>query len=83
MTYMTAYWHKDAKDLKNPDDHEGEIWLHAKSATLYRIVGWGINASTDCWCLHYQRVNPVPGQENITFTRDMHEFLDGRFILTS
>lgn len=72
-------WHKDAADQTHPDYFVGKQFLHVKSSTLYVVTGFHLNASTDQWTLEYDRADDSK-RGKFDFTRDMAEFLDGRFI---
>lgn len=72
-------WHMDAKGQKNPNHLVDKQFLHVKSATLYVVIGFTLNACTDEWALIYDRADERR-RGKFHFTRDMAEFLDGRFV---
>ena len=72
-------WHKDAVGQTHPDYLVGKQFLHVKSSTFYVVTGFSLNASTDQWALHYDRAASRI-RKKFAFSRDMAEFLDGRFV---
>ena len=78
-TRIEELWHQDAKGQTHPEYLVGKRFLHLKSATLYVVTGFTVNASTNEWALHYDR-DDRPKRGKFSFTRDMAEFLDGRFV---
>ena len=76
---IAELWHKDAAEQTHPDYLVGKQFLHVKSSTLYVVTGFRLNASNDQWTLEYDRAD-IAKRGKFGFTRDMAEFLDGRFI---
>ena len=76
---ITETWHKDVKGWTYPDKFVGKKFVHVASSTLYVVTGFKLNASTDLWALEYERQDE-DARMLFSFTRDMAEFLDGRFI---
>lgn len=74
-----SLWHKDVGGKCNPQELMGKKFVHVKTSALYVVVGYHLNASTDQWCIEYER-QEVKCRKDFNFTRDMSEFLDGRFL---
>lgn len=72
-------WQTDAAGQKNPDKLVGKQFVHVKTSTLYRVTDFMLNASTDQWAVQYERSDRNCAKR-FPFTRDMAEFMDGRFI---
>lgn len=76
---VTNLFHEDAAGQKNPQSLMGKKFFHLKTSNLYEVTGYRFNASTDQWSIEYRRYEQSKrGQFN--FSRDMAEFLDGRFV---
>lgn len=72
-------WHVDVQNQKDPQRLRGKRYLHVASSTLYTVTGFSLNASSDQWSIHYDRED-AGERKDFSFSRDMAEFLDGRFI---
>lgn len=78
-TLVEFFWHQDAVDHKNPDKLIGKRFVHIKSQALYVVTGAFFNATSDKWCVSYDRLDDTQRRE-FSFTRDLDQFLDGRFL---
>jgi hypothetical protein len=78
---VTALWHQDSHGKKNPEDLVGKTFVHVATAKLYTVTGFSLNVTGDkvTWTLHYDREDREK-RLGFSFTRAMHEFLDGRFL---
>lgn len=72
-------WQPDVVGNKDPQLMRGKKFLHVKTATLYVVTGYSFNATTDQWAIHYDR-HDQDERAPFSFTRDMSNFMDGRFI---
>ena len=72
-------WHKDRDGMDHPQRLVGHRWVHTKTAHLYVVTGYSLNATYDAWDIHYDRFDEEKRGE-FGFTRRMSEFLDGRFV---
>lgn len=78
MVRVDAFWHKDQKGNSRPDQLRGKVFLHNVTKHLYVVVGAFFNTTTDEWAIAYERYFEDERAE-FQYTRDMSEFLDGRF----
>lgn len=76
---VNELWHSDVASQKDPQKLRGKRYLHVKSATLYVVTGFALNASNDQWTILYDRED-AEERKDFGFSRDMAEFLDGRFL---
>lgn len=65
--------------MTHPDRVVGKVFVHIKTSGLYRVTGYSLNTTNNNWALHYDRVDEKE-RKVFSFTRDMAEFMDGRFM---
>ena len=76
---ISEQWHFDAGDQRNPDRLVGKQFVHVKTSNLYVVTGFSLNATNDLWSVQYERSDEAQ-RRPFPFTRDMIQFMDGRFI---
>lgn len=73
------WWHKDQAGQAGPNKLIGKTFVHLKTNALYVVHSAMFNATSQKWCVQYDRINEDE-QKPFRFVRDMDEFLDGRFL---
>ena len=76
---ISELWHDDLVGMSKPQELRGKKFVHLASSALYIVTGFTLNASTDRWAIVYDRFDEDQ-RKDFPFSRDMDEFLDGRFV---
>lgn len=76
---VSELWHDDAAGKSKPQELRGKMFVHLATSALYVVTGFTLNASTDKWAIIYDRFDEGE-RKDFSFSRDMDEFLDGRFV---
>lgn len=64
--------------MTKPDEYVDRRFLHVKTNKVYIVTGYRLNTTNDKWMLDYM---PAFGDSpDFRMSRDMDQFLDGRFL---
>lgn len=77
MTLIYSTASRDAAGMRYPEKLVGKRFIHVRTGVTYAVTGYTLNTMSDKWAVRYARLS---GDGHFEFTRDMDQFLDGRFV---